>query len=230
LVTLPPHADRDKFQYEIVVGLSPHATLISQKTRSSESSVELPSHRPIPRAIFCRRAAMKVVLLGTGGYIPTSQRQTSCLLLPESGIVLDAGTGMSRIADYRRTERLDIFLSHAHLDHIAGLTYLINVLPPEVVRNTIVRGEAAKLRAVREHLFAELVFPVAPVFPISAACRSLSVARRRDVVPFSSAASGRLDWLPARLAGTFAGLCHRYDCPSRCGLREPDWWRQFAHP
>ena len=57
-----------------------------------------------------------------------------------------------------------VLLTHAHLDHVAGLTYLINIVPPEVARNTTVHGEAAKLAAIREHLFAELIFPVAPVF------------------------------------------------------------------
>ena len=42
---------------------------------------------------------MNVVLLGSGGYFPTSQRQTSCVLLPEIGVVLDAGTGMSRLGN-----------------------------------------------------------------------------------------------------------------------------------
>ena len=55
-------------------------------------------------------------------------------------------------------------MSHAHLDHVAGLTYLINVVPAEIVRNTTVHGEAAKLAAIREHVFAELIFPVAPTF------------------------------------------------------------------
>ncbi len=116
---------------------------------------------------------MNVVLLGSGGYFPTSQRQTSCVLLPEIGIVLDAGTGMSRLGNYLRTERLDVFLSHAHLDHVAGLTYLINVVPAEIVRNTTVHGEAGKLAAIREHVFAEPIFPVAPTFrfePLGGIC------------------------------------------------------------
>jgi ribonuclease BN (tRNA processing enzyme) len=116
---------------------------------------------------------MNVVLLGSGGYIPTCHRQTSCVVLPEMGIVLDAGTGMSRLGSYLRTERLDIFLSHAHLDHVAGLTYLINVVSADVVRNTTVHGEAAKLEAIREHLFSELIFPVAPAFrfePLATNC------------------------------------------------------------
>ncbi|MEX0613128.1 MAG: MBL fold metallo-hydrolase [Pirellulales bacterium] len=116
---------------------------------------------------------MKLVLLGTGGYYPTSQRHTACLMLPEIGVVLDAGSGMCRLGEYLQTDRLEIFLTHAHLDHIAGLTYLVNVAPSEVLQQTTVHGEAAKLAAVREHLFAELIFPVAPPFrfePLSGPC------------------------------------------------------------
>jgi ribonuclease BN (tRNA processing enzyme) len=107
---------------------------------------------------------MKLILLGTGGYYPTTQRHTACLLLPEIGIVLDAGSGICRLGDYLQTDRLDIFLTHAHLDHILGLTYLVNVVPQDVVRNTTVHGDAAKLAAVRQHLFDEAIFPVEPPF------------------------------------------------------------------
>ena len=75
---------------------------------------------------------MKLVLLGTGGYFPTARRQTACLMLPEIGVVLDAGTGMYRLGKHLQTDRLDIFLTHAHLDHIAGLTYLLNLVPDDV--------------------------------------------------------------------------------------------------
>jgi ribonuclease Z len=107
---------------------------------------------------------MKLVLLGTGGYFPTSRRHTACLLLPEIGIVLDAGSGMCRIGQHLATDHLDIFLSHSHLDHISGLTYLVNLVPTDVLGRTTVHGEAAKLAAIREHLFAEPIFPVTPPF------------------------------------------------------------------
>ena len=116
---------------------------------------------------------MKLVLLGTGGYFPTCQRQTACLMLPEIGVVLDAGTGMYRLGKHLQTDRLDIFLTHAHLDHVAGLTYLVNVVPQNVLTRTTVHGDAAKLAAVREHLFAEAIFPVPPPFkfePLRGAC------------------------------------------------------------
>ena len=107
---------------------------------------------------------MKLILLGTGGYYATAERQTACLMLPEMGIVLDAGSGICRLAEYRRTPQLEIFLTHAHLDHVLGLTFLLNVAPAEVIRETTVHGEADKLAAVRDHLFNPAIFPVEPQF------------------------------------------------------------------
>jgi ribonuclease Z len=107
---------------------------------------------------------MKLILLGTGGYFPTSRRHTACLMLPEIGVVLDAGTGMCQLGKYLQTEQLDIFLSHAHLDHVSGLTYLVNLVPANVLMHTTLHGATEKLAAVRDHLFAEPIFPVAPPF------------------------------------------------------------------
>jgi ribonuclease BN (tRNA processing enzyme) len=142
---------------------------------------------------------MKLVLLGTGGYFPTSQRQTACLLLPDVGVVLDAGTGMSYLGIYRRTDRLDIFLTHAHLDHIAGLTYLVRILPPTVAAQTTVHGDAAKLRAIREHLFAAEIFPVEPTFKFAPLSSPVGVAGDGTLTHFSLQHPGgslgyRLDW------------------------------------
>lgn len=107
---------------------------------------------------------MKLILLGTGGYYASEERHTACLALPEIGVVFDAGSGMFRLGEYRATDRLDIFLTHAHLDHVIGLTYLLNLLPEAVQRETVVHGEAAKLEAIRTHLFSESIFPVMPAF------------------------------------------------------------------
>src|SRR5215210_5494272 len=94
-------------------------------------------------------------------------------MLPEVGVILDAGTGMCQVGNHLQTERLDIFLSHAHLDHISGLTYLMNLVPANVLARTTVHGSADKLAAIREHLFAEPIFPVAPPFrfvPLAGSC------------------------------------------------------------
>lgn len=103
---------------------------------------------------------MQLHCLGTAGYHPNEDRHTSCYFLPESGIALDAGTGLFRLAGLIQTPTLDILLSHAHLDHVAGLTFLLDVLHQRPVDKLRIWGEREKLDAVRQHLFSRLLFPV----------------------------------------------------------------------
>ncbi len=105
---------------------------------------------------------MKLVLLGTTGYHPNEQRHTPCMVLPECGVMFDAGTAMFRAARYLKTPTLDILLTHAHLDHVIGLTYLFSVIRQHPLHRVRVFGEAVKLVAIREHLFSEHIFPVLP--------------------------------------------------------------------
>lgn len=142
---------------------------------------------------------MKTVLLGTGGYFPTKQRHTACIMLPEVGVVLDAGTGMCEIGNYLQTDYLHIFLSHAHLDHIVGLTYLLNLLPQQVLAKTTVYADAEKLAAIRDHLFAPAVFPVGPIFTFQPFCQPLSLPLGGTLTCFPLVHPGgslgfRLDW------------------------------------
>jgi len=105
---------------------------------------------------------MKVHCLGTTGYHPSDHRHTSCYFLPADGIVLDAGSGLFRLPPLIATDRLDILLSHAHLDHIIGLTYLHDILYTRPVEKVVVWGEAEKLAAIQQNLFHQLIFP-API-------------------------------------------------------------------
>lgn len=105
---------------------------------------------------------MQVHCLGTAGYHPSERRHTSCYFLPVDGVVLDAGSGLFRLSSRLQASTLDILLSHAHLDHVVGLTYLHNVLRQRPLDWVRVWGEASKLAAIREHLFDEQIFP-API-------------------------------------------------------------------
>ncbi len=105
---------------------------------------------------------MRLICLGTGGYFPNDRRQTACLLLPEAGIVLDAGSGFYRTAQYAAGRQLSIFLSHAHLDHIMGLTSLLGLQAAGRLGAARIFAVAGKLEAVRNHLFAEAIFPARP--------------------------------------------------------------------
>lgn len=107
---------------------------------------------------------MHIEFLGTGGYHPNERRHTACILLPELGVMFDAGTSVFRVAHRLQTTELSIFLSHAHLDHIAGLTFLLPLVLDGRLTRCRVHGTAETLDAVRTHLFAEAVFPVEPEF------------------------------------------------------------------
>jgi ribonuclease BN (tRNA processing enzyme) len=86
------------------------------------------------------------------------------MLIPEHRVMLDAGTALFRAVPHLRPPRLDIYLTHAHLDHIIGLTYLLSVLYVRPLEKVCVHGLPGVLRAVSEHLFASAVFPVQPPF------------------------------------------------------------------
>lgn len=107
---------------------------------------------------------MKLLLLGTTGYHPSEQRHTACFMLPELGVVFDAGTAMFRVREHLVTPTLDIFLTHAHLDHVFGLTFMFDILHGKEMEHVHVHAEAEKIAALKEHLFAEPLFPVTPPF------------------------------------------------------------------
>jgi ribonuclease BN (tRNA processing enzyme) len=71
-----------------------------------------------------------LTVLGGGGWFPAQGRQTACALLRngDSAIMIDAGTGVGRLVEepgpLQGIDRLDILLTHFHLDHIGGLAYM----------------------------------------------------------------------------------------------------------
>jgi ribonuclease BN (tRNA processing enzyme) len=114
---------------------------------------------------------MRLILLGTTGYHPNDRRHTPCIVLPECGLLLDAGTSMFRAGRYLTTDTLDIFLTHTHLDHVIGLTYLFDVLAEHALRRVTLHAAPDKLAAIDAHLFAEALFPKKPPYesrPIAA--------------------------------------------------------------
>jgi ribonuclease BN (tRNA processing enzyme) len=109
-------------------------------------------------------------ILGSGGFIPTGRRETSSLLLlPEGGdtaVVVDAGTGLRRLITDRdallgERTKLEVLLTHFHIDHICGLAYLTELDDLEIT----VRGPGAALydlptAQALSRLFAPPIMPV----------------------------------------------------------------------
>jgi ribonuclease BN (tRNA processing enzyme) len=79
---------------------------------------------------------MELVVLGSGGWVPTSRRATTCMALrlgdgPADDLWLfDAGTGLARLGEARfrrlipQAGTIHLWLSHLHLDHTVGLTFI----------------------------------------------------------------------------------------------------------
>lgn len=107
---------------------------------------------------------MQVRMLGTGGYHPNARRHTACVLLPELGLTFDCGSSAFRLQQAVITPELDIVLTHAHLDHICGLTYLLVPMLTKQWQAVRVHATGDVLAAVRTHLFSQPVFPVLPAF------------------------------------------------------------------
>jgi ribonuclease BN (tRNA processing enzyme) len=73
---------------------------------------------------------MRLTVLGSGGWIPTSSRQTSCYLITSGteALILDAGTGFGALhinpSLLDGVETVTVALSHFHLDHVTGLGFV----------------------------------------------------------------------------------------------------------
>jgi ribonuclease BN (tRNA processing enzyme) len=111
---------------------------------------------------------MRAWLLGSGGWISTGERATTSVLVRDGdrALVVDAGTGLHRLvtdpALCAGVERLDVVLTHFHLDHVVGLAYL-----PALERPATVWGPGAWLYGVASgELLAPLLEP--PLSPFGA--------------------------------------------------------------
>lgn len=148
---------------------------------------------------------MKLTLLGTGGYHPNERRHTACLMLPEIGLLFDAGSSFFRVPPRLQTDEIQIVLSHAHLDHICGLTFLLPTLLNGTIKSARVYADAKTLSAVQTHLFAEEIFPVHPAFEYVELPQKLDVGQGGSLTHFPLVHPGgstgfRVDWPHRSLA------------------------------
>jgi ribonuclease Z len=148
---------------------------------------------------------MRLVLLGTTGYHPNDRRHTACLMLPELGLILDAGTGIYRARDYFASPSLDIFLTHCHLDHVFGLTVLFDLLWKTNFEHVRVHGQLDWIDSLNAHLFAKPIFPVRPPFDWTELTKKFEtcdggVLRHFPLLHPGGSTAYRIDWPNASMA------------------------------
>lgn len=115
---------------------------------------------------------MNITLWGVRGSIPTTSPDTrayggntSCIEVEEEGwlLVLDAGSGIQRLNSSPNigARRVDILLTHLHIDHIQGLGFFKPLFNPEA--EVHIWGPAANVQSLRARLgryFSPPLFPV----------------------------------------------------------------------
>ena len=125
----------------------------------------------------------KITFLGTNGWYDSATGNTISILIetPQYYLVLDAGNGIAKLEKYIRDDRpVYLFISHFHLDHIAGL-HTLDMNPfSRGLQFIIQEGGAAILRGLLRQPFtatlAEQKFQT----------RFIEVPQNIDELPFSA--------------------------------------------
>ena len=81
-------------------------------------------------------------------------------MLIDDDVLIDAGTGIGDLELDDLDSIRHVFLTHAHLDHVAGLPMLVDRLFDENFEEPLtVYAREETLRAVQEHLFNGIIWP-----------------------------------------------------------------------
>jgi ribonuclease BN (tRNA processing enzyme) len=101
---------------------------------------------------------MKLRVLGCSGGIGGWQQRTTSFLV-DHDILIDAGTGVGELSIAELAAIDHVFLTHAHLDHIAALPMMIDTVADRRDKPLIVYGTEAVLDSLRKHIFNWAIWP-----------------------------------------------------------------------
>lgn len=106
---------------------------------------------------------MEIRTLGCSGGIGGKLR-TTCFQLDDD-ILIDAGTGLGNLSLEAMKGIRHIFLTHSHLDHVAGIPLMVDSIFGDIDEPIVIHAAPATLAALREHIFNWVIWPDFSVLP-----------------------------------------------------------------
>ena len=81
-------------------------------------------------------------------------------MLVDDDVLIDAGTGIGDLPLEDLRSIRHVFLTHAHLDHIAGLPMLVDCIFSENIDTPVtVYAREETIKAIQDHLFNWVIWP-----------------------------------------------------------------------
>ncbi len=100
---------------------------------------------------------MKIKVLGCSGGIGGDQYTTA--LLVDDDILIDAGTGVSRLS-MEALARIDhVFITHSHMDHITSIPLMVDTVARMRDKPLVLHATEATLGILRGHIFNWEIWP-----------------------------------------------------------------------
>lgn len=110
------------------------------------------------RVCYTRIRGMKIRVLGASGSEAQGQRPTAFLV--DDHVLVDAGNVPGALNVVEQLEIDHALLSHAHLDHVAGLAYLTDTLAITAARRPVTATSIAPvLDDLKTHAFNDSLWP-----------------------------------------------------------------------
>jgi len=100
---------------------------------------------------------MQLTILGCSGGVGSSAATTSFLV--DDSVLLDAGTGASELPTVGMAELQDVFLTHAHLDHVALLPLMLATAFEDLSDPLRIHARPETVRALETHIFNWQLWP-----------------------------------------------------------------------
>lgn len=152
---------------------------------------------------------MDLTVLGCSGGVGTDLRTTT--LLVDNDVLIDAGTGVGDLSLDAMAQIKHIFLTHSHLDHIAGIPLFVDSIFERITSPVTIYGLPETLSALKQHIFNNVIWPDFSKLPADS-----------PVIKYQDMRAGQVAEINNRTFESIAvnhvvpGAGYRVACPTGC--------------